>query len=135
LVLVALAAAIVFFNSRGTLSQWAQAAHDQLNLETGGSLFQRLLDELIVRVAAFRHLNLAAAGLVAYAALEGVEGLGLWRGRRWAEYLTVLATALLIPFEAVEVARKLTLIRLGALAVNVVIVAYLAARKRLFIDI
>jgi len=45
-------------------------------------------------------LNLVIVGALAYCILEGVEAVGLWRGRRWAEYLTVVATAGFIPIES-----------------------------------
>ena len=34
-----------------------------------------------------------AVTAVIYAVVEGVEAVGLWRERRWAEYLTAIATA------------------------------------------
>ena len=33
-------------------------------------------------------LDLYAAVLLVYAMVEGVEAVGLWLGKRWAEYLT-----------------------------------------------
>ena len=62
-------------------------------------------------------------------------GIGLAMRRRWAEYLTVIATGVLIPFEAYEVVHKVTLFRVGALLLNVAVVGYLAYRKRLFVGI
>ncbi|HYT26688.1 MAG TPA: DUF2127 domain-containing protein [Actinomycetota bacterium] len=69
---------------------------------------------------------------VAYAVVEGVEAVGLWWQRRWAEYLTVIATAGLIPFEVEEIVRRVTVVRVGALVVNLAIVVYLVWAKRLF---
>ena len=40
----------------------------------------------------------------ATALLEGIEAVGLWYQRRWAEYLTFLVTASLLPFEIYEIA-------------------------------
>ena len=59
-----------------------------------------------------------------------VEGVGLWKGKRWAEYLTVIATSALIPFEVYELARRLTMVRVSALVVNVAAVIYLVYRLR-----
>ena len=67
--------------------------------------------------------------------VEGTEGVGLAMRRRWAEYLTVIATGLLIPYEAYEVIHKVTLFKIGALLLNVAVVGYLAYRKRLFVGI
>jgi uncharacterized membrane protein (DUF2068 family) len=55
--------------------------------------------------------------------------------RRWAEYLTVIATGFLIPYEAYEVVRHITLLKVGALLLNIAVVGYLAYRKRLFVGI
>jgi uncharacterized membrane protein (DUF2068 family) len=55
--------------------------------------------------------------------------------RRWAEYLTVFATGILIPYEAYEVVRHITLFKVGALLLNIAVVAYLAYRKRLFVGV
>jgi len=38
-------------------------------------------------------IELAGAVALAYAALCATEGWGLWQGRRWAEILTIVATA------------------------------------------
>ena len=37
-------------------------------------------------------LHLFAIVILAYAAIEGIEAVGLWYQRRWAEYLTFLVT-------------------------------------------
>ena len=50
--------------------------------------------------------------------------------RRWAEYLTVVATGSLLPLELYEVARKFSVLRVGVLAINLAIVAYVIARLR-----
>jgi len=67
-----------------------------------------------------------------YALIEGVEAIGLWRGRRWAEYLTLLVTASLLPLEIYELATKATVFKAVAFVVNVAIVVYLLYAKRLF---
>jgi uncharacterized membrane protein (DUF2068 family) len=87
---------------------------------------QRLVD---LRTGA---LDVLIATSLAYAVLELVEAIGLWHERRWAEYLTVIATAGLLPFESVELTHRVTLIRVGALVVNLLIVVWLVYRKRLF---
>jgi uncharacterized membrane protein (DUF2068 family) len=77
-------------------------------------------------------LNLLIAAAVAYAVIEGVEAYGLWRERRWAEYLTVVATAGFLPLEIHELVKRVTFVRCGALVVNVAILVYLVYAKRLF---
>jgi uncharacterized membrane protein (DUF2068 family) len=76
-----------------------------------------------------RHLEIVASVALAYAALFAVEGIGLWKQRVWAEYLTIVATTSFIPFEVYEITRRFTLIRLAVLLANAAIVAYLVVRR------
>ena len=69
-------------------------------------------------------------GLFAYATLFLVEGVGLWQQRRWAEWLTVVATGALIPVEIYECVAHPTLIPFLLLVANVCIVWLLAKRLR-----
>src|SRR3954464_10572781 len=77
-------------------------------------------------------LTLVGFGVLGYAVLEGVEAIGLWWQKRWAEYLTLVATALFIPLEVYEIVHKGSPLKVIALIVNVAIVAYLLYAKRLF---
>ena len=121
----------------GPLRDAAQRFLDSLNQATANSTqggshgflvreLQRLVD---LRTGA---LDVLIATSLAYAILELVEGIGLWHERRWAEYLTVIATAGLLPFEILELTHRVTVIRIGALVVNLLIVVWLVYRKRLF---
>jgi uncharacterized membrane protein (DUF2068 family) len=68
-----------------------------------------------------------------YAALAVLEGLGLWWHRRWAEWLTVIASSLLIPFEVAQLLsqpRHNTGWVLAVLFINIIIVVYLGTRLR-----
>ena len=77
-------------------------------------------------------LHAFGAGVAAYAVLEGAEAVGLWYQRRWAEYLTFVATTLLLPFEVYELTRTVSPLKVIALIVNLAIVVYLLFAKRLF---
>jgi uncharacterized membrane protein (DUF2068 family) len=70
-------------------------------------------------------LRIAALFALGYGVLELVEGTGLWLDQLWAEYLTVIATSLLIPLELYELVRHPTALKAGGIVVNVLIVAYL----------
>jgi uncharacterized membrane protein (DUF2068 family) len=78
------------------------------------------------------NLYLVAAGIAAYAVLEGTEAVGLWLGRRWAEYLTFVATVVFVPFEIRELTRGVSWLKVLALVINLLIVIYLLFAKRLF---
>ena len=79
-----------------------------------------------------RNLYLLGVAIAAYAALEGVEAIGLWLGRRWAEYLTFVATVVFVPYEVYELTKSVTALKVLTLVINVAIVAYLLFSKRLF---
>jgi uncharacterized membrane protein (DUF2068 family) len=78
------------------------------------------------------HLYEAGAVVVAYGALEATEMVGLWFAKRWAEYLTFVATVVLIPFEIYELTSSVSALKLVTFVLNVVIAAYLLWSKRLF---
>jgi uncharacterized membrane protein (DUF2068 family) len=67
-----------------------------------------------------------------YAVLEGAEAVGLWYGKRWAEYLTFIATALLLPVEVYELTERFSALKVLTLVINLAVVVYLLLAKRLF---
>lgn len=68
------------------------------------------------------------AALFGYALLFLVEGVGLWLKKRWAEWLTVIATGLLIPPEIYECIGHPSRMLFLLLAVNIAVVWMLAKR-------
>lgn len=134
-VLVALGVGLLVAGREGWLTQWATYAHDQLNLDSDANVIEQVFFRALSTITGLAHSTLIALGAFAYALLEGTEGVGLAKRRRWAEYLTVIATGVLIPFEAYEVVHKVTLFRVGALLLNIAVVGYLGYRKRLFVGI
>ncbi|MGA8363282.1 MAG: DUF2127 domain-containing protein [Solirubrobacteraceae bacterium] len=78
------------------------------------------------------HLHLLGAVLLAYGAVEGIEAVGLWYQRRWAEYLTFLVTTSLLPLEIYEILNHATPFKVVAFVINVAVVVYLLLAKRLF---
>jgi uncharacterized membrane protein (DUF2068 family) len=69
---------------------------------------------------------------IAYAVIEWTEAIGLWKEKRWAEYLTVVATTGFLPLEIHELILRVTIVRVGALIVNVALVVWLVYDKHLF---
>ncbi len=78
--------------------------------------------------------RLIQLGLVAtgYAALEATEMVGLWFGKRWAEYLTFIAITALVPLEIYELTLSISVFKVLTLVINLAIVVYLLLAKRLF---
>ncbi|HEX4218220.1 MAG TPA: DUF2127 domain-containing protein [Acidimicrobiales bacterium] len=70
--------------------------------------------------------------LAVYAALEATEMVGLWWAKRWAEYLTLISTALFVPFEVYEITEGISALKVIILVINLAIVVYLLVAKRLF---
>lgn len=99
----------------------------------GGLTFSHMLVGL-QGVFDFKQIHIIEAGLLValFAAVEAAEMVGLWRGRRWAEYLTFIATIAFIPYEIFELAHGLNVIKLAAFLINVAIAVYLLYAKRLF---
>ena len=71
-------------------------------------------------------------GMFLYGTLSLIEAYGLHKRKRWAEYLTAIATGLFIPLEIYEVIFRLSVVRVAVLVLNVVIVYYLIKHKELF---
>jgi uncharacterized membrane protein (DUF2068 family) len=78
------------------------------------------------RVLHASELRVAAIVAIGYGVLELVEGTGLWLDQLWAEYLTVIATSLLLPFELYELVHRPSIWKAAGIVVNLGIVAYLA---------
>lgn len=61
-----------------------------------------------------------------YASIELIEGLGLWFGAAWAEYVVVVSTGIFVPEEFLSLLRHPTWLRFGILVVNAAIFVYTA---------
>lgn len=77
-------------------------------------------------------IRLFGVAIAVYAIVEGVEAVGLWHAKRWAEYLTLIVTASFLPLEVYELTHRITVFKLIALIINIAVVAYLLWAKRLF---
>ncbi|MDI1430095.1 DUF2127 domain-containing protein [Polyangium sorediatum] len=113
---------------RPGIAEWAQRWLTLLS----ANVDRRVVQQVLAHMSGLSPSRLEAlgAGAFLYAALFTAEGVGLWRERRWAEFLTVIATASFLPFEFYELFRQVTLPRLLALLVNLAVVVYLVHRLR-----
>jgi len=108
------------------LYDWSTTLTD----DTAREYAQRFLDWL--SGPGFTAVSRAQWVTLGYMGLVLVEGVGLWRRRRWAEWLVVVAGACLIPIELWELAGSANhkLIVAAAMAVNVGVVCYLLLQLR-----
>jgi uncharacterized membrane protein (DUF2068 family) len=118
-----------------------KALHDDYEnlmnaLSGGGAAASRVRGVLGYLRKAFEysptHLVVLASISLSLAALEAVEAVGLWFNKRWAEYLTFIVTTLFIPYEIYELTLKISVLKVVALVLNVLVVLYLLWAKRLF---
>jgi len=120
-----LAAALLLLGARdglgAALARVAQRIADHAVHASVAALAHRIL-------AALPHLQLLGAALAADAGLAALEGWALARGHRWGEWLVVVTTGSLLPWEAWELIRRPSLVRLLLLVVNLAVVLYLALR-------
>jgi uncharacterized membrane protein (DUF2068 family) len=106
----------------------AERVVDWLEVDRG----RVVVEWLLARVAGFSNGMLLGIGLggFGYAVLALVEAYGLLRARAWAEWLTIGATGIFIPFEIYALVNEPTALELAIVALNVAIVVVLAWHRR-----
>jgi uncharacterized membrane protein (DUF2068 family) len=136
LVLGALAAAVLLFaNNRGVLNQDFTRILTGLQGGLGGPVATNhgiVHDLRSLFAISITSLYLVGVAIAAYAVMEGVEAVGLWLGKRWAEYLTFVATIVFVPYEVYELVKSVSTLKVLTLVVNLAVAVYLLLAKRLF---
>jgi uncharacterized membrane protein (DUF2068 family) len=127
---------LLTLSAKTDIHQLVNTIQVQLNLDSGRGLWRQLVDQVLDRFGHASRLQATAVavGAILYGCLEAFEGIGLLLRRRWAEYLVLVATAAFLPVEIDELIRKPSVFKAGALLINVLIIAYLIWRKRLFLE-
>ncbi len=100
---------------------------DALSLREGRRLTSEFAGRAVdaLGAASLERLVLVAIGCFVYGGVFVIESIGLWLGKRWAEYLTTIVTASLLPFELYELMEKVSAPRLATLVVNLLVLGYL----------
>ena len=122
-VLLLSAGVYLLFHVNNDFGRVAERVLRAVDLDPRRPLFHRIIAYLHHLHAS--ELRIAALFALGYGVLELVEGTGLWLDQLWAEYLTVIATSLLIPFEVYELIHHPSALKAGGLVINFAIVAYL----------
>lgn len=124
---------VLFANRRSDLQPLVdkiiQAVQGGTVADSGHGLLHDIREGFVISQSS---LLLTAGAVAAYAVLEGAEAVGLWLAKRWAEYLTLLATALFLPVEVYELIGTVSALKILTLLINLAIVVYLLIAKRLF---
>lgn len=71
------------------------------------------------------HLRILATVALLYSLVRFVEGYGLWRDRRWAEWFGAVSGAVYLPLEIYKLWEGVTWMRVAILLVNAIVVFYL----------
>lgn len=96
----------------------------------------RIVQFLLQRASLLNDPLLRRIGAAAfcYAGISLAEGIGLYLEKTWAEVLTLLITASFLPWEVIEIIRRITWARVSLLAINIGVFWYLlqliAAQRR-----
>ena len=77
-----------------------------------------------------RKLKELSIGTFFYSGLLITEGVGLALKKRWAEYLTIVSTALLLPLEIIEIIHRVDFTRIALFVINIAVVIYLVIEVR-----
>lgn len=101
------------------IESWRSLLNSDADNEFPGGLLQTLGTITESELKVFSGL------ILFFAAIFLTQGIGLMMKKRWAEYLTVIATALLLPLELYELIKHFAAAKLILLAINVAIVWYL----------
>jgi uncharacterized membrane protein (DUF2068 family) len=127
LVLIALGVILITHPHTNWAAEITHLAH-QWGLDPSRNVVRKVIDA-VRKVHASQNVVFGVIAL-GYAALEGAEAYGLARGRRWGEWLTLVATSILLVPEVWELIRSVTPLKVAALIVNLLVVAYLYWRLR-----
>jgi uncharacterized membrane protein (DUF2068 family) len=96
---------------------------DWVHMDSEGRAASFLMD----RADLIGHHQLRQSALFSflYAGLCVIEGSGLMLEKRWAEYLTVILTAMALPWEAYELMQHFALYKVALTVLNIAVLLYL----------
>jgi len=81
---------------------------------------------LLADRAASIDMWLLAIGAALYGVLRIAEAYGLWRDRKWAQWLGAVSGAIYVPFEIYALTKGVTPLKLATLGINLLVVAVLS---------
>jgi uncharacterized membrane protein (DUF2068 family) len=108
------------------VSDFAEHLVDSFRVDPNNRYIEALLVKL--QFLSAKQLKALSIGSFFYAAIVLIEGTGLALRKHWAEYFTIIVTASFLPLEIYELARRVSGIKIGVMAINLAILGYLIAR-------
>lgn len=127
LILIAVGFGAIHFLRRD-LSESVMHWVEMFRVDPDNKYIHRLLAKVFAVTP--KQLRELSTGTFVYAAILGTEGIGLLMRKHWAEYFTIISTGIFIPLEVYEIFHHFTFVKVGVLALNVVIVWYLVVQLR-----
>lgn len=106
------------------LAQWI----DILRVDPHNHYIQEALAKL--GVVDDRKLVALSVGTFFYSGLYLTEGIGLSLRKRWAEYVTIISTASLLPLEIYEIVKHVSAPKIVVLLANIAVLVYLVIEVR-----
>src|SRR5882757_8098335 len=89
---------------------------DVLRIDSDSRLFGHIVAKLMAIQDS--QLRVISAATFFYSVIMFTEGIGLFMGLRWAEYLTIFATSSFLPYELYEVVAHFSVGRIILLLLN-----------------
>lgn len=118
-----------FLDAKNTTASFTSLAIN-LNIDPDNRLIRPLIDA--AGSLGSGTVNGITATIFAIGVINCVEAAGLHYRQRWAEWLTVLATGALIPFELYEVIENASVLKVAILGANIAVVYYIGKHRELF---
>ncbi len=108
---------------RGDVGEFAEHLVHRLHLNAA-KRFPRIFIDLANNLSDGQLWALAALAL-AYSVFRFTEAYGLWFERRWGEWIAALSGGIYVPVEIYELSRGFSMVKLAALILNALVVAYM----------
>ena len=79
----------------------------------------------LTSIAFIRPVGCVIQGSSVYSLARFIEAYGLWYAKRWAQWFAAVSGGIYVPFELFELYEHVTWLSLGALTLNLAIVAFM----------
>jgi uncharacterized membrane protein (DUF2068 family) len=117
----------LFYLMHDNLGEVAERVAHVLHVNPEGKLSSLFLE--LASYSSGRNLWMLALGTLAYASVKSTEAYGLWREREWAQWFSLLSTALYLPPELYWMLRRPGWLKCAVLVINIVIFLFMVSLR------